>query len=327
MGSRCIKPLQDREAEIKKKRHQEEVAKLEETIEFSVPPLVNASTTDPTEPVGINRNETSLEQQTPLAETTRLEPKGLSDNSISREISSQSVSGRWLSDDIRDKVPVSSKPMYQRLKHDWLLCIECDHHPEGFRGPHELSRHKDRDHATRVKKWMGIEPEGQHLKPVVPLTRCKACSQQQKKYFAYYNAAAHLRRTHFRPKAKGRVELAKRHTSGGDWPPTSELKYWLKEVEELAEESPSDRGDSEELDNSGVLGSPMYNTGSEQPPVDTGIFKVGDGYNLASETNPRLFEENDTTIRFPWEMPIAEDLGTLDSELQFVLGDYDSQRM
>ncbi|EHK97035.1 hypothetical protein M7I_7173 [Glarea lozoyensis 74030] len=91
-----------------------------------------------------------------------------------------------------------------------------------------------------VKKWVCIEPSGNgHPKPELPLSKCKACGQQRKKYGAYYNAAAHLRRTHFKPKAKGRGKNSKVDDGekrggkgGGDWPPMSELKHWMKEVEE-----------------------------------------------------------------------------------------------
>lgn len=96
-----------------------------------------------------------------------------------------------------------------------------------------------------VKKWVCIEPQqcGPDVpQPVVPLKKCKACNSQKKKYGAYYNAAAHLRRAHFRPKTtKGRAKTSKADntqkrggTAGGDWPSMAELKYWMMEVEETA---------------------------------------------------------------------------------------------
>jgi hypothetical protein len=69
---------------------------------------------------------------------------------------------------------------------------------------------------------------------------------QKKRYGAYYNAAAHLRRAHFKPKSKGqrtksntKVEEGEKRggKGGGDWPAMSELKHWMKEVEEQATES------------------------------------------------------------------------------------------
>jgi hypothetical protein len=134
-----------------------------------------------------------------------------------------------------------SKPTYQRPKHDRVFCTQCSDNPEGFRGPYELRRHQDRSHKPMVKKWIIVEPtDGQdHPKPVLPLSRCKACSAQKKKYGAYYNAAAHLRRAHFKPKSKAGNSKSKTLSDervggkgGGDWPPMNELKLWMKEVEE-----------------------------------------------------------------------------------------------
>jgi hypothetical protein len=134
-----------------------------------------------------------------------------------------------------------SKPKYQRPKHDRVFCTRCSDFPEGFRGEHELRRHQDRSHKPMVKKWIIVDPtDGQdHPKPVLPLSRCKACSTQKKKYGAYYNAAAHLRRAHFKPKSKAGNSKSKTLSDervggkgGGDWPPMNELKFWMKMVEE-----------------------------------------------------------------------------------------------
>ena len=134
------------------------------------------------------------------------------------------------------------KPTYQRPKRDRVFCKECDDHPDGFRGEGELRRHQDRQHKKMIKKWVCVQPPGpDHPKPAQSLLRCKACTQQQKKYRAHYNAAAHLRRAHFRPKPRGgwkssEVDEANRRggKAGGDWPPMSELKHWIMEVEEPA---------------------------------------------------------------------------------------------
>lgn len=74
-----------------------------------------------------------------------------------------------------------------------------------------------------------------HPTPVLPFSKCKACLQQ-KEYGAYYNAAAHLRRTHFRPKLPSKSKIGGGEAKGGgkggrDWPPMCTLKWWLKEVE------------------------------------------------------------------------------------------------
>jgi hypothetical protein len=41
-----------------------------------------------------------------------------------------------------------SKSTYQRPKHDRIFCDQCINHPDGFRGEHELRRHKDREHRA-----------------------------------------------------------------------------------------------------------------------------------------------------------------------------------
>ncbi|WZH39567.1 uncharacterized protein QYS62_000491 [Fusarium acuminatum] len=105
-----------------------------------------------------------------------------------------------------------------------VYCDKCNEHPDGFRGDHELRRHIDAKHSATVKRWVCKEPKN-HIpsspQPVIPLSRCKACLAQ-KRYGAYYNAAAHLRRAHFRPHRVGKAS--------GDWPSMSVLKDWMREV-------------------------------------------------------------------------------------------------
>lgn len=113
-----------------------------------------------------------------------------------------------------------------------------------------------------VKKWICVQPQQQNSpdipKPVVPLHKCKACTTQKKKYGAYYNAAAHLRRAHFRPKAtKGRAKTSKVEDTqkrggkaGGDWPSMVELKFWMMEVEEPATDFPLTSAQQQEADES-----------------------------------------------------------------------------
>jgi len=219
-----------------------------------------------------SRNVQRLQAQINLANARPLKPKGGSeDTTMSRENSSQSMNRLASQDGSSDKVAISSKPTYTRPKHDRVFCKQCDTHAEGFRGEHELRRHQDREHKPLVKKWVCIAPTDglSHPEPELALTRCKACHQQKKKYGAYYNAAAHLRRAHFRPKSKSartksnsKVEDGEKRggKGGGDWPPMSELKYWMKEVEEqvtdctLNEEEQQEAADASDdddaLDNS-----------------------------------------------------------------------------
>jgi hypothetical protein len=189
-----------------------------------------------------SRSKQRLQIAIAAAEARPLQPKGGSAETImSRENSSRSMRVESKSG-LENKMALHAKPSYQRPKHDRVFCKQCESHPEGFRGEHELRRHQDREHKSMVKKWVCIEPSGNgHPKPELALSKCKACFQQKKKYGAYYNAAAHLRRAHFKPKAKGRSKNNKVDDSekrggkgGGDWPPMSELKHWMKEVEEAA---------------------------------------------------------------------------------------------
>jgi hypothetical protein len=185
-----------------------------------------------------SRNRLRLTLQNQHAASRSIQPKGDIKRAVSDVVSSHSSLRTELKDGLRDKVAIS-KPTYQRPKHERVFCKLCDSHPEGFRGEHELRRHQDRVHKKLVKKWIVVEPEGEgHVRPLVPLKLCKACGQQAKTYGAYYNAAAHLRRTHFKPKTSRSKNKAKKEPQekrggkgGGDWPSMSDLKHWMKEVE------------------------------------------------------------------------------------------------
>ncbi|KAH0537085.1 hypothetical protein FGG08_006087 [Glutinoglossum americanum] len=136
-----------------------------------------------------------------------------------------------------------SNKTYTRPQHPRVFCLACDDHPDGFRGEHELRRHSDRVHSTSRKVWMTIQcTDNTGPLPEIPLSGCKAC-RNRKKYYAYYNAAAHLRRAHFTPKkkrkGKGKIRSAggegRGGNGGGDMPSMDVLRNWMEQVEDISE--------------------------------------------------------------------------------------------
>lgn len=135
--------------------------------------------------------------------------------------------------------PPKIRSSYQRPALRRVYCTKCNENPEGFRGEHELRRHNDAKHAALVKRWVCAQPPDppSSPQPVIPLSKCKACVTQ-KRYGAYYNAAAHLRRAHFNPHRGGKAS--------GDWPPMSILKDWMREVRQSIDVQDQDDGSSGE---------------------------------------------------------------------------------
>lgn len=208
------------------------------------------------------RAKASLEVQIQAGRTQILAPKPKSDsNSAEANGKGTTKSG------VEGKLAMPKSTGYQRPKKPKIVCNECNEYPDGFRGDHELRRHKESKHKTMVKKYYCINPEDKGLlagvKPITPLDKCKHCISG-KAYGQYYNACAHLRRAHFtekRPRAsrakngKGSDEPVEKRggKGGGDWPPMNELKKWYEErlvprVDEKANEATTISDEDEEQD-------------------------------------------------------------------------------
>ncbi|KAK7747657.1 hypothetical protein SLS62_008983 [Diatrype stigma] len=195
------------------------------------------------------RAKDTLKQQVHRGLTATLKPKPAVDPNATESTANPKKDGK----------AAIVKTKYVRPKQPKVFCDQCDEHKEGFRGEHELRRHKDAKHQDMVKKFICVDPILVGLpvgvQAVNPLSRCKAC-KGQKKYGAYYNAAAHLRRTHFKEKPsrqKNKSANSSRNDDdrrggkgGGDWPPMSELKNWMREI--WVNKHELNQGDDEEGD-------------------------------------------------------------------------------
>ncbi|KAG5979039.1 hypothetical protein E4U55_005638 [Claviceps digitariae] len=182
---------------------------------------------------------------------------------------------------------------YRRPRGPKVFCTQCNEQPEGFRGEHELRRHISAKHSAVVKKYVCRNPASVGLSSTVsviqPLSDCKACTSG-KEYGIDYNAAAHLRRTHFRPKPpRGRnkkPDAEKRGgKGGGSWPTMAELKPWIMEVSVAYDEDDA----------------------SPAPTMTSPLLLDGDANDDGGDEGDDEGEDNDENGDPVWTLPQAAD--------------------
>ena len=210
-----------------------------------------------------------------IAQSSRPIAPKLSDNEIamSRQSSLEHRMIRIKSADgyMKEVIPISKTP-HNRPTHEKVKCTKCNEKPDGFRGPHELQRHVDRAHRMLRKAWVCVDvSQNKDF-----LASCKAC-RQNKTYGAYYNAAAHLRRTHFNKRQKGRKGKGKNEEKrggkgGGEYPSMDILKMWMKEIDEFVPENMTVDFETDDLDTSPL--DDLFDYSSHDTPLQpAGLFE------------------------------------------------------
>lgn len=166
------------------------------------------------------------------------------------------------------EVTAIPKASVQRPPRPKTYCPTCNDQPDGFHGEHELRRHMDRVHASVRKVWVCVDISSDKTF----LANCKAC-RNGKKYGANYNAAAHLRRTHFNPCQRGRGGRGKDSEKrggkgGGNHPPMDLLKHWMRQTVERADENVDSSVGADSLESENQIGAgDLVESESLAPPM------------------------------------------------------------
>jgi hypothetical protein len=122
-------------------------------------------------------------------------PRPKRESQVSKDTLSATPISRIKSSDGRYKleIPPSNLGTRKPEMKNKLRCEDCNERPDGFRGQHELDRHRNRKHANRRAVWICIDGSSSAAAyselVKLPLKDCKYCLEQ-KRYGAYYNAAA-----------------------------------------------------------------------------------------------------------------------------------------
>lgn len=218
------------------------------------------------------------------------------------------------------KIAMTKTP-YTRHSYPRKECQHCNENPDGFRGEHDLRRHVESAHASQWtrKMWICIDPtpDGNFL------SNCKKC-RDGKTYGAYYNAAAHLRRTHFNPRPRGGRKghdlggKMRGGEIGGDVPTMDVLRRYMKEVDvpvpvadsdpTPAAEYPIPVGGFAPLDTlhpaaASVLPTPPHSNNNSARGPERNIGELGTLYPTTATMLPTPLTSNNNSARAPADRP------------------------